>query len=219
MDDQDLVRAGVRALLEHSEDIRVVGEAGDGNSGYAMVREQRPHVVLMDVRMPAADGLRTTRRIVADPELAAVNVLVLTTFGDDENLFAALRAGAAGFVLKDTGAEELRHAVRVVAAGDALLTPAVTRRVMQAAARTPRYASPRLLDSLTDREREVLREVGLGRSNAEISLELRITPDTARTYVSRILAKLHARDRSQLVVLAYETGTIQPGQSSGRAGA
>ena len=105
VDDQDLVRAGVRALLEHSEDIRVVGEAGDGNSGYAMVREQRPHVVLMDVRMPAADGLRTTRRIVADPELAAVNVLVLTTFGDDENLFAALRAGAAGFVLKDTGAE------------------------------------------------------------------------------------------------------------------
>ena len=195
-------------------------EAGDGNSGYAMVREQRPHVVLMDVRMPAADGLRTTRRIVADPELAAVNVLVLTTFGDDENLFAALRAGAAGFVLKDTGAEELRHAVRVVAAGDALLTPAVTRRVMQAAARTPRYASPRLLDSLTDREREVLREVGLGRSNAEISLELRITPDTARTYVSRILAKLHARDR----VAAWwswltRRGTIQPGQSSGRAGA
>ncbi len=211
VDDQDLVRAGVRALLERGDDISVVGEAGDGNSGYALVCRLRPDVVLMDVRMPVGDGLSTTRRIMANPQLAGVNVLVLTTFDDDENVFEALRAGACGFLLQDSAAEELRRAVRVVAAGDALLTPAVTRRVMQAAAAARRYRQTDVLGQLTEREREVLEQVGLGRSNAEIARALYVTPDTARTYVSRILTKLQVRDRSQLVILAYETGTVQPG--------
>ena len=198
VDDQDLVRAGVRALLERGDDISVVGEAGDGNSGYALVCRLRPDVVLMDVRMPVGDGLSTTRRITYEAD-------------DDENVFEALRAGACGFLLKDSAAEELRRAVRVVAAGDALLTPAVTRRVMQAAAAAPRYRQTDVLGQLTEREREVLEQVGLGRSNAEIARALDVTPDTARTYVSRILTKLQVRDRSQLVILAYETGTVQPG--------
>ena len=198
VDDQDLVRAGVRALLERGDDISVVGEAGDGNSGYALVCRLRPDVVLMDVRMPVGDGLSTTRRITYEAD-------------DDENVFEALRAGACGFLLKDSAAEELRRAVRVVAAGDALLTPAVTRRVMQAAAAAPRYRQTDVLGQLTEREREVLEQVGLGRSNAEIARALYVTPDTARTYVSRILTKLQVRDRSQLVILAYETGTVQPG--------
>lgn len=216
VDDQDLVRAGVRTLLEHADDIAVVGEAGDGNSGVAMVREQRPDVVLMDIRMPVCDGLEATRRIVADASLDSVNVVVLTTFGDDANVFAALRAGACGFLLKDSGADELRRAVRVVAAGDALLTPAVTKRVIEAAASAPRYGpAAARLDGLTSREREVLYNVGLGKSNTEIAEALFITPDTARTYVSRILTKLQARDRSQLVILTYEVGLIQPGSTTG----
>ncbi|QJY46102.1 response regulator transcription factor [Pseudonocardia broussonetiae] len=214
VDDQHLVRAGLRALLERAPDITVVGEAGDGAMGVAVVRAERPDVVLMDVRMPGTDGLTATRRILADPALAAVRVVVLTTFDDDEHLFEAIRAGAAGFLLKDTAPDALRDAVRTVAGGDALLSPAVTRRVLAAAARSP-VARPERLAGLTAREREVLAHVGAGRSNAEIGAVLHLSPDTARTYVSRLLTKLAARDRSQLVVIAYESGLVRPGENDG----
>jgi DNA-binding NarL/FixJ family response regulator len=211
VDDQHLVRAGLRALLERSDDITVVGEAADGAAGVEVVVREKPDVVLMDVRMPGLDGLAATRRIVADPRLTAVHVVVLTTFDTDDHVFAAVRAGAAGFLLKDTAPDELRRAVRLVAAGDAMLSPAVTRRVMRsAAAGLPALATDRLA-GLTEREREVLAEVGAGRSNAEIGERLSISPATARTHVSRLLGKLGARDRAQLVVLAYETGLVVPG--------
>lgn len=212
VDDQQLVRAGLRALLERAPDVAVVGEAGDGAAGLAVVRAERPDVVLMDVRMPGTDGLEATRRILADPRLRDVRVVMLTTFDDDEYLFEAVRAGAAGFLLKDTAPDALREAVRVVAGGDALLSPAVTRRVLDAAARSP-VADPARLDGLTERERDVLAQVGAGRSNAEIGAALHLSPDTARTYVSRLLAKLDARDRSQLVVIAYESGLVRPGEN------
>ncbi|GAB3063436.1 response regulator transcription factor [Micromonospora schwarzwaldensis] len=211
VDDQHLVRTGLRALLERAPDIVVVGEAGDGGGGVAVVREQRPDLVLMDVRMPGGDGLAATRRILADPALTGVQVVVLTTFDDDEYLFEAIRAGAAGFLLKDTPPDALRDAVRVVAGGDALLSPAVTRRVLAAAARSP-VADPARLAGLTARERDVLAQVGAGRSNAEIGAALFLSPDTARTYVSRLLQKLPARDRAQLVVIAYESGLVRPGE-------
>ncbi|PVZ11724.1 response regulator [Actinomycetospora cinnamomea] len=210
VDDQHLVRTGLRALLERAPDLAVVGEAGDGATGLAVVRTERPDVVLMDVRMPGTDGLRATRAIVADPALAGVHVVVLTTFDDDEYLFDAIRAGAAGFLLKDTGPEALREAVRTVARGDALLSPSVTRRVLAAAARTPAPDTARVA-GLTPRERDVLAQVGTGRSNAEIGAALHLSPDTARTYVSRLLTKLGARDRAQLVVAAYESGLVRPG--------
>ncbi|MGH4012625.1 MAG: response regulator [Pseudonocardiaceae bacterium] len=213
VDDQPLVRAGLRALLDRAEDITIVGEAADGASGLALVAVQRPDVVLMDIRMPGMDGLEATRRILADDRLRAVQVVVLTTFDADEHVFEAIRSGAAGFLLKDTTPDDLRRAVRVVASGDALLAPAITRRVMQAAATRPRLAEDRLA-VLTDRERDVLAEVGAGRSNDEIAARLFISPATARTHVSRLLTKLGARDRSQLVVLAYETGLVVPGSSS-----
>jgi DNA-binding NarL/FixJ family response regulator len=212
VDDQHLVRAGLRALLERAPDITVVGEAGDGAAGERLIRDVRPDVVLMDVRMPGTDGLRAARRILADPQLAGVRVVMLTTFDDDEYLFEAIRAGAAGFLLKDTGPDSLRDAVRTVAGGDALLSPAVTRRVLAAVARSPIPDATRLAD-LTDRERDVLAQVGAGRSNTEIGAVLHLSPDTARTYVSRLLTKLDARDRSQLVVIAYETGLVQPGRA------
>ncbi|GHJ18184.1 response regulator [Micromonospora sp. AKA38] len=212
VDDQHLVRTGLRALLERAPDIVVVGEAGDGVGAVAVVREQRPDLVLMDVRMPGGDGLAATRRILADPTLAGVQVVVLTTFDDDEYLFEAIRAGAAGFLLKDTPPDALRDAVRVVAGGDALLSPAVTRRVLAAAARSP-VADPARLAGLTARERDVLAQVGAGRSNAEIGAALFLSPDTARTYVSRLLQKLAARDRAQLVVIAYESGLVRPGEA------
>ncbi|MGW0518664.1 MULTISPECIES: response regulator [unclassified Crossiella] len=211
VDDQYLVREGLRALLDRAEDITVVGEADNGESGLALVRRERPDVVLMDIRMPGTDGLTATREIVADPALREVRVIVLTTFDTDEHILAAVRAGASGFLLKDTGPDELRNAVRIVAGGDALLSPAVTRRVMHAAATSPPRADLRRLAVLTDREREVLATVGAGRSNDEIAALLHISPATARTHVSRLLTKLHARDRAQLVVLAYETGLITPG--------
>jgi DNA-binding NarL/FixJ family response regulator len=211
VDDQHLVRTGLRALLERAPDIAVVGEAGDGATGLAVVRTERPDVVLMDVRMPGTDGLRATRAIVADPALGGVHVVVLTTFDDDEYLFDAIRAGAAGFLLKDTGPEALREAVRTVARGDALLSPSVTRRVLAAAARTP-VADTARLAGLTPRERDVLAQVGTGRSNAEIGAALHLSPDTARTYVSRLLSRLGARDRAQLVVAAYESGLVRPGE-------
>jgi DNA-binding NarL/FixJ family response regulator len=212
VDDQQLVRAGLRALLERAPDITVVGEAADGAIGLAVVRTERPDVVLMDVRMPGTDGLAATRHILTDPALADVRVVMLTTFDDDEYLFEAIRAGAAGFLLKDTAPDDLRDAVRIVAGGDALLSPAVTRRVLAAAARSPTVEDPGRLAELTPREREVLAQVGTGRSNAEIGTVLHLSPDTARTYVSRLLTKLHARDRAQLVVIAYETGLVRAGE-------
>ncbi|MFC7245049.1 response regulator [Catellatospora aurea] len=210
VDDQHLIRTGLRAVLERAPDITVVGEAGDGAAAVDVVRDRQPDVVLMDVRMPGLDGIEATRRILADPRLSRVHVVMLTTFDDDEYLFEAIRAGAAGFLLKDTTPDALRDAVRTVAGGDALLSPAVTRRVLDAAARTPVQDEARLA-KLTERERDVLAQVGTGRSNAEIGAALHLSPDTARTYVSRLLAKLDARDRAQLVVIAYETGLVRPG--------
>ncbi|MEV4413152.1 response regulator transcription factor [Catellatospora sp. NPDC049609] len=212
IDDQQLVRAGLRALLERAADITVVGEASDGEDALALCRAHRPDVVLMDVRMPGVDGIEATRRLAADAELAGIHVVMLTTFDTDEHLFDAIQAGAAGFLLKDTHPDELRRAIHVVASGDALLSPAVTRRVMAAAART--VARPRdteLVSGLTEREREVLAHLGEGRSNDEIAAALFISPATARTYVSRLLAKLDARDRSQLVALAHRAGLQPPG--------
>jgi DNA-binding NarL/FixJ family response regulator len=212
VDDQHLVRAGLRGLLERDPDIAVVGEAGDGATGFAVVRTERPDVVLMDVRMPGTDGLQATRRILADPALHDVRVVMLTTFDDDEYLFEAIRAGAAGFLLKDTRPDALRAAVYTVAGGDALLSPAVPLgcRAAAAGAATP---TPDRIACLTARERDVLEQVGRGLSNAEVGAALHLSPDTARTYVSRLLTKLAARDRSQLVVIAYESGLVRPGEA------
>jgi DNA-binding NarL/FixJ family response regulator len=212
IDDQALVRAGLRALLERDPDLSVVGEAEDGRSGLALVQRLRPQVALMDIRMPGMDGLAATRAIVGDAALAATRVVVLTTFDEDEHIDEAIRAGAAGYLLKDIAPDELRRAVHVVAGGEALLAPAITRRVMQRIAAGGRGANPALVAELTEREREVLRHIGLGQSNDELAEQLFISPATARTYVSRLLDKLSARDRSQLVILAYESGLVTPGQ-------
>lgn len=206
-DDQELVRAGLRSLLEHDPEIAVVDEAADGAAAVRRVRQHRPDVVLMDLRMPGGNGLDATAEISADPGLSAVRVLVLTTFDDAGDVLAAVRAGAAGYLLKDAGADELRRAVRSVAAGHALLAPGVTRHVLDAVARRP--APDRDLSGLTEREREVLARVGLGETNAEIGRALLISPATARTYVSRLLTKLDARDRTQLAVIAHRAGLDQ----------
>lgn len=212
IDDQELVRTGLRALAERDGDVEVVAEAGDGRRGVDLVRRLQPDVVLMDIRMPRLDGIAATEQIVADPQLTGVRVVVLTTFDEDENVLGAIRAGAAGYLLKDVGPEELRSAIRTVASGDSLLSPAITTTVMtQLGDRLGGRVRPELLDGLTSREREVLARVGLGESNDEIGRSLFISPATARTYVSRLLAKLAARDRSQLVVLAYESGLVTPG--------
>lgn len=213
-DDQELIRAGLRALLSRTEDIEVVGDAADGLAAVEQVRAVVPDVVLMDIRMPGIDGIEATRRIVADPALAAVRVLVLTTFDTDDHVFDALRAGAAGFLLKDARPEELRSAVRTVADGGALLAPTVTRRVVAAAVSGGPIKNPDDHPgsaSLTEREREVLTLIGQGLDNAGIAARLVISPATARTYVSRLLTKTHSRDRAQLVVLAYESGLVRPG--------
>ena len=211
-DDQALVRAGFRVLLDSAADIEVVGEAASGEEAVVQARDTRPDVVLMDIRMPNTDGLEATRRIASDPGLAGVRVLILTTFEVDEYVFEALRSGASGFVVKDMEPAELLQAVRVVARGDALLAPGVTRRLIAEFAGRPeqrRLAAPDL-NVLTEREREVLVLVAAGRSNDEIATELFISPATAKTHVSRAMSKLGARDRAQLVVLAYESGLVLP---------
>lgn len=211
-DDQVLVRAGFRLLLDTEDGFEVCGEAANGTEAIQLAREQRPDVVVMDVRMPGLDGLAATRQITADPDLAEIKVLVLTTFDVDEYVFEALRSGASGFLLKDTEPVELLRALRVVAAGEALLAPTVTRRLISEFISRPeqRRLDTSVLRELTDREREVLALVAAGMSNDEIAAHLVISPATARTHVSRILTKLGARDRSQLVVLAYESGLVSP---------
>jgi DNA-binding NarL/FixJ family response regulator len=212
-DDQTLVRAGFRVLVESAPDLEVVGEAGDGVEAVELARRELPDVVLMDIRMPRMDGLEATRRIVALDRAEGIRVLVLTTFDLDEYVYEALRAGASGFLLKDTPPADLLAAIRVVAAGDALLAPSVTRRLIAEFARRPEPSAvtPAELATLTDREREVLALVARGLSNAEIAELLVVSGATAKTHVSRVLAKLHARDRAQLVMLAYETGLVTPG--------
>ncbi|MFE2294002.1 response regulator [Streptomyces sp. NPDC059452] len=211
-DDQTLVRAGFRSILSDEGDIEVVGEAADGEQAVALAHEQRPDVVLMDIRMPGTDGLEATRRITADPRLAGVRVVILTTFDMDDYVYGALRAGASGFLVKDTEPMELLHGVRVVARGDALIAPAVTRRLISEFAnrRSRPESSPRL-NALTEREREVMGLVGAGLSNDEIAARLVLSPATSKTHVSRIMTKLGVRDRAQLVILAYESGMITPG--------
>jgi DNA-binding NarL/FixJ family response regulator len=215
VDDQTLVRAGFAQLLARDAEIEVVGEAENGQDGVDLARELGPDVVLMDIRMPVMDGLEATRRIVADPRTAGTRVVVLTTFDLDEYVFEALRVGASGFLLKDTEPEELRRAVRVVAKGEALLSPSVTRRLI--AEYTQKLATPPLdpapLEVLTDREREVVALVGEGLSNQEIAERLYMSPATAKTHVSRAMTKLGVRDRAQLVVLGYETGLVKPGET------
>jgi DNA-binding NarL/FixJ family response regulator len=216
-DDQTLVRAGFRALLDSEPDITVVAEAADGEDALALVRTHRPQVVLMDIRMPGLDGLEATARITADPALACTRVVVLTTFELDEYVFGALRAGASGFLLKDLEPADLLSAVRVVAAGEALLAPRLTRRLIEAfvagggAGPLAGSQAATQIATLTPREREVLALVGRGASNAEIATALVVSPLTAKTHVARLFAKLGARDRAQLVVIAYESGMVVPG--------
>ncbi|MEU2181286.1 response regulator transcription factor [Streptomyces thermolilacinus] len=213
-DDQTLVRAGFRSILADEADIEVVGEAADGEQAVALARELRPDVVLMDIRMPGTDGLEATRRITADPRMEGVRVVILTTFDMDDYVYGALRAGASGFLVKDTEPMELLHGVRVVARGDALIAPAVTRRLIAefAGRRGGRQPDPSpRLNALTEREREVMGLVGAGLTNDEIARRLVLSPATAKTHVSRIMTKLDVRDRAQLVILAYESGMITPG--------
>ncbi|MFI1914470.1 response regulator [Nocardia sp. NPDC020380] len=210
-DDQALVRAGFVALLDAQDDIDVIGEADNGEQALRLARELKPDVVLMDIRMPVLDGLAATRAIAADTTLTGVKVVVLTTFELDEYVFEAMRAGATGFLVKHTEPADLLKAVRVVAGGDALLSPSVTRRLVAEFATHAKPAPPETLSELTDREREVMILVAEGLTNAEIAERLYMSPATARTHVSRILLKLNARDRTQLVVMAYESGLVRPG--------
>jgi DNA-binding NarL/FixJ family response regulator len=217
-DDQALIRAGFRVLLDAAEDLQVVGEALDGQQAVDLARRERADVVLMDIRMPGVDGLEATRRISAEEDLAGVKVIILTTFESDEYVYQALRAGASGFLVKDTEPAELIQAVRVVARGDALLSPSVTRRLITDIASRPERslaigkATGKALKGLTEREREVMALVAEGLSNEEIAARLFLSPLTAKTHVSRIMTKLNARDRAQLVVLAYESGLVSPGR-------
>ncbi|WSB88433.1 response regulator transcription factor [Streptomyces cellulosae] len=211
VDDQPLIRSGFRALLDLEDDIEVVAEAADGEECLALVKEHVPAVALVDIQMPVMDGIEATRRIAADPELAGVHVVMLTNYGMDEYVFDALRAGAAGFLVKDILPEDFLHSVRVAARGDVLLAPAVTRRLIDRYVSQP---SPALtggrLDELTDRERETVALAAHGLSNDEIARRLVISPATAKTHINRAMAKLHARDRAQLVVFAYESGLVTP---------
>jgi DNA-binding NarL/FixJ family response regulator len=214
-DDQALVRSGFTMLLGGETDIEVVGEASNGAEAVALVASERPDVVLMDVRMPVMDGLEATRRVTGDPGLAETRVVILTTFDLDEYVHEALRAGASGFLLKDTLPVDLLNAVRVVAAGDALIAPKITRRLIAEFAKRPEpgatVAAGAVLDQLTEREREVLEVIARGHSNAEIAAQLFVSHATVKTHVSRLLMKLGARDRAQLVMIAYESGMVAPG--------
>jgi DNA-binding NarL/FixJ family response regulator len=215
VDDQELVRAGFRTLIESAEDLEVVGEAADGEEAARLIGDHHPDVVLMDVRMPRVDGIEATKRIHDLPGAENVRVLVLTTFDLDEYVHAALRAGASGFLLKDASPAELLNAIRVIHEGDALLAPSVTRRLIEDFAQRarPEKTPATVLTPLTQRELEVLTLVARGLSNAEIAGELVVSPATAKTHVSRVLTKLGARDRAQLVVIAYETGLVSPGSA------
>ncbi|HZC31300.1 MAG TPA: response regulator transcription factor [Gaiellaceae bacterium] len=218
-DDQTAVRAGFAALVDAEQEMTVVGEAADGREAIDLARRLFPHVVLMDIRMPKLDGLEATRLICSDPSLNECRVLILTTFDLDEYVYTALRAGASGFLLKDAGPAELLHAIRTIAAGDALLAPSITRRLIAEFAKRPNPAAalPAELDALTEREREILRLVAAGLSNAEIGKRLVISPLTAKTHVARVLAKLDCHDRAQLVAFAYETGYVRPGERDASA--
>ncbi|MEU8393802.1 response regulator transcription factor [Nonomuraea sp. NPDC048892] len=208
-DDQPLVRAGLRALLENSSDMEVVAAAADGEEAVSVVRSSLPDVVLMDIRMPGTDGLEATRRIRADPELAATRVLILTTFEFDQYVFEALRAGASGFLVKNIEPDRLRQAVRATVRGESLLAPNVTRRLIEQFVR-PAGDGTEGLSALTDRERDVLALVAEGLSNAEIAARLFLSPATVKTHLHRIMTKLDARDRAQLVIQAYEVGLVRP---------
>ena len=214
VDDQALLRAGLRVLLESEDDIVVVGEAGDGEEAISLARETQPDVVLMDIRMPRIDGVEATKRIAADDRLKDVRVLILTTFESDEYVFEALRVGASGFLVKDSDPTEVLRAVRVVCSGESLLSPSVTRRLIEEYAAWPerRRSTPAELEELTPREREVMALVAYGLTNAEIAERLVVSPATAKTHVSRTMMKLHAHDRAQLVVLAFQTGLVSPGE-------
>lgn len=218
VDDQALVRAGFRVLVDADADLEVIGEAEDGEQAIAMAAELDPDVILMDIRMPKIDGLEAIRQILAEDEESAPRILVLTTFDADEYVYEALRSGASGFLLKDTEPDQLVSAVRVIAAGDALLSPSVTRRLISefASRSEVRDAHPEELDALTERELEVMTLVAQGLSNAEIAEKLVISPTTAKTHVSRVMMKMMARDRAQLVVMAYESGLVVPGPDAKR---
>jgi DNA-binding NarL/FixJ family response regulator len=218
-DDQAAVRAGFATLVASEDGMTVTGEAADGREAVDLARRVLPNVVLMDIRMPVLDGLEATRLICSDPTLTGTRVLVLTTFDLDEYVYTALRAGASGFLLKDAGPTELLQAIRTVAAGDALIAPSITKRLIaEFAARPDPRQSPPMLADLTEREREILRYVAAGDSNAEIAGRLVISPLTAKTHVSHIFTKLGCRDRAQLVTLAYETGLVTPGHGPDGAG-
>ncbi|HEX3778038.1 MAG TPA: response regulator transcription factor [Pseudonocardiaceae bacterium] len=218
VDDQALLRGSFRVLIDATPGLVVVGEAGDGAEAVELARRERPDVVLMDVRMPGMDGLEATRLICSDPDLAqTVRVLMVTTYNLDHYVYSALRAGASGFVVKDTPPSDLLAAIRVIAAGEALLAPAVTRRLISEFARRPEPANTpaRELNGLTDREREVLTLIAKGMSNSEVATHLRLSMATVKTHIGRLLAKLHARDRAQLVVVAYETGLVTASRAGG----
>ncbi len=214
VDDQTLVRAGLAQLIRRTDDMEVVGELSDGREAVAEARRMRPDVVLMDIRMPELDGIEATRRIVADPGLAKTRVIMLTTFDDDELIFESLKVGATGFLLKDVEPDDLRKAIRVVAKGEALLAPTVTRRLLDTFADTLMTDRSEMLEGMTDREREVLVLVAAGKSNHEIAEELYLSPATVKTHVNRAMQKLGVHDRAGLVIAAYESGLVKPGTQS-----
>jgi len=215
VDDQPLIRSGFRALLENEDDIEVVAEAADGTEGLALARKHLPDIALIDIQMPGVDGVEATRRIAADPALAAVHVVILTNYGFDEYVFDALRAGAAGFLVKDIEPEDFLHAVRVAARGDALLAPSITRKLINRFVTQPlATGTGTALAELTNREREAVALVAHGLSNDQVADRMVITPLTAKTHINRAMTKLHAHDRAQLVVFAYESGLVTPRNSA-----